>query len=147
MLFTDERLRFRTGEELELEEQIPWSNEKKELSRETVYLYCSIMSLPRYLILILVLAPGLFMARLNAANPPNIVFIFSDDQGMNDIGCYGSEIPTPHIDSIAKNGMKFESFYVTTGLHAVTICPAHRSLPQSGTRRSSPRVDVSRSAR
>lgn len=51
--------------------------------------------------------------RLNAETPPNIVFIFSDDQGYGDLGCYGSDsIKTPNIDSLARDGMKFESFYV-----------------------------------
>ena len=36
-----------------------------------------------------------------SAERPNIVFILTDDQGVNDIGCYGSEILTPHIDSLA----------------------------------------------
>lgn len=43
---------------------------------------------------------------------PNILVILSDDQGYHDVGCFGSEIPTPHIDSIAHNGVKFEQFYV-----------------------------------
>jgi len=44
--------------------------------------------------------------------PPNFLVIVSDDQGYHDVGCYGSEIPTPHIDSIARNGVKFANFYV-----------------------------------
>ena len=44
---------------------------------------------------------------------PNIVFILTDDQGYGDLGCYGStEIATPHINRLAAEGMKFESFYV-----------------------------------
>lgn len=47
------------------------------------------------------------------ADAPNIVFILSDDQGYGDLSCYGSEtIKTPHIDSIAEHGMKFDNFYV-----------------------------------
>lgn len=51
---------------------------------------------------------------LHSAQPlPNIVFILADDQGYGDLGCYGSQnIKTPHIDSLCKQGMKFESFYV-----------------------------------
>jgi arylsulfatase A-like enzyme len=56
----------------------------------------------------------LFHYRASAAPRPNILFILSDDQGMNDVSAYGSEIPTPNIDSIAKNGVKFESYYVAS---------------------------------
>ena len=44
-----------------------------------------------------------------SAERPNIVLIFSDDQGVNDVGCYGSEIPTPNIDRIAQEGLKFNN--------------------------------------
>ena len=49
---------------------------------------------------------------LAGQRPPNFLVIVSDDQGYNDVGCYGSEIPTPNIDSIARNGVKFANFYV-----------------------------------
>jgi len=46
------------------------------------------------------------------ASRPNVVFILSDDQGYGDLGCFGStSIKTPNIDSIAEEGIKFESFY------------------------------------
>ena len=39
---------------------------------------------------------------------PNIIFIMADDMGYGDLGCYGAEkIPTPNMDSIAENGVKF----------------------------------------
>ena len=47
------------------------------------------------------------------AEPPNIVLIFADDMGYSDIGCYGSEIQTPHIDSLAAGGLRFRNFYNT----------------------------------
>ncbi|MGH7956994.1 MAG: sulfatase family protein, partial [Opitutaceae bacterium] len=53
----------------------------------------------------------------NAAEPrrpPNIVLILADDEGYGELGCQGNpEIPTPHIDSIAKNGIRFTSGYVS----------------------------------
>lgn len=55
------------------------------------------------------------------SRPPNFLIIFSDDQGYHDVGCYGSEIPTPHTDSIARNGVKFTNFYV-----AGPVCTASR---------------------
>lgn len=54
-------------------------------------------------------------------NRPNIVLIFSDDQGVNDVGCYGSEIPTPNIDRIADQGTRFTSWY-----SASSICTPSR---------------------
>ena len=67
---------------------------------------------------------------------PNLVVIFSDDQGMADVGCYGSEIPTPALDQLAREGMRFTQFYA-----ASSICTpsryglftgryAHRSVDQ-----------------
>ena len=47
---------------------------------------------------------------------PNIVMFFSDDQGIHDVGCYGSEIPTPHIDSLAKDGIKLNQFYAASAI-------------------------------
>lgn len=44
---------------------------------------------------------------------PNILLIVSDDQGINDVGAYGSRIPTPNIDNIGQNGIQFTNFYVT----------------------------------
>lgn len=48
-----------------------------------------------------------------SAERPNIVFILTDDQGYGDLGCYGAtDIKTPHIDSLAEQGIRFDSFYV-----------------------------------
>ena len=44
---------------------------------------------------------------LIADERPNIGLIFSDDQRFNYVVCYGSEIPTPHIDRLAKEGIAF----------------------------------------
>lgn len=46
-----------------------------------------------------------------AAERPNIVLIMVDDMGWSDLGCYGGEIETPHIDSLAMNGLRFTRFY------------------------------------
>ena len=42
---------------------------------------------------------------------PDIVLVMADDLGWSDIGCYGGEIPTPHLDSLAANGIRFTQFY------------------------------------
>jgi arylsulfatase len=41
---------------------------------------------------------------------PNVVLIYMDDMGFADIGCYGSEIATPHIDAIAARGLRFNHY-------------------------------------
>jgi arylsulfatase A-like enzyme len=48
-----------------------------------------------------------------AAERPNVVFILADDLGYSDLGCYGGEIETPNLDSLAKNGLRFTQFYNT----------------------------------
>ncbi len=48
------------------------------------------------------------------SRPPNLVLINADDLGMGDISCYGSEIPTPNIDSIGQQGVRFTDFYVSS---------------------------------
>ncbi len=44
-----------------------------------------------------------------AASPPNVLFILADDLGYGDVGCYhaGSKVPTPHLDRLASEGMRF----------------------------------------
>ena len=42
---------------------------------------------------------------------PNVIIIMADDQGYQDLGCFGSpKIKTPHIDRMAKEGMRFTDF-------------------------------------
>ncbi|HUE74449.1 MAG TPA: arylsulfatase [Pirellulaceae bacterium] len=44
---------------------------------------------------------------------PNVVVILADDLGFSDVGCYGGEIETPHLDELAAGGIKFTQFYNT----------------------------------
>jgi arylsulfatase A-like enzyme len=44
---------------------------------------------------------------------PNIIVILVDDMGFSDIGCYGSEVPTPNLDRLASEGVRFTQFYNT----------------------------------
>ena len=60
--------------------------------------------------LVLLVANG---AGVRAADRPNVIFILVDDMGYSDLGCYGGEIATPHLDSLASNGLKFTQFYNT----------------------------------
>jgi len=64
-------------------------------------------------------APGALARAAETApedvRPPNIVVIFADDLGYGDIGCYGAEkIKTPRLDQMAREGMKWTDFYVTS---------------------------------
>lgn len=57
------------------------------------------------------------------AAKPNIIVIMSDDMGYSDIGCYGGEVSTPNLDSLAVNGLRYTHFY-NTG----RCCPTRASL-------------------
>jgi arylsulfatase A-like enzyme len=48
-----------------------------------------------------------------AAPKPNVLLIMADDLGFSDLGCYGGEIATPNLDSVAQNGLRFTRFYNT----------------------------------
>ena len=61
------------------------------------------------------------------AKKPNFVIIFTDDQGYQDLGCFGSpKIKTPNIDRMAAEGMKFTSFYTQT------VCGPARAALMTG---------------
>ena len=65
--------------------------------------------------LIVVLA--LRAVETSAAQPPNILFLFTDDHAAHSMSCYGSKInQTPHLDRIAAGGMRFDRCYVTNSL-------------------------------
>ena len=61
-------------------------------------------------------------------NLPNIIIIFTDDQGYGDLGCYGAKgFETPNIDAMAKEGMLFTDFYVSQA-----VCSASRASLMTG---------------
>ncbi len=60
--------------------------------------------------------------------PPNIVLIFTDDQGFADVGCYGAQgFETPNLDKMAEEGMRFTNFYVSQA-----VCSASRASLLTG---------------
>ncbi len=61
---------------------------------------------------------------------PNIVFILADDLGFSDLGCYGSEIPTPLLDSLAKSGLRFSQMYSTARCWPSRSCLMTGYYPQ-----------------
>jgi len=62
-------------------------------------------------------------ARGQESAKPNVVVILVDDMGFSDIGCYGSEIPTPNLDKLAAGGVRFTQFY-----NGARCCPTRASL-------------------
>lgn len=60
---------------------------------------------------------------IHAEERPNIILIMCDDMGYSDLGCFGSEIRTPNIDSLASHGLRFTQFY-----NCGRSCPTRASL-------------------
>ena len=74
------------------------------------------------------LARSLAEAAAGSAEKPNVIIIFCDDQGYQDIGCYGSpNIKTPNLDRLAAEGVRFTDFYVSA-----PICSASRASLMTG---------------
>ena len=60
---------------------------------------------------------------LCSSERPNVVFFIADDVSQDDFGCYGHPvIKTPHIDSLAANGMRFDNAYLTTSSCSPSRC-------------------------
>lgn len=59
----------------------------------------------------------------NPAPRPNILLILGDDIGFSDLGCYGGEIPTPNLDKLASDGLRFKRCY-----NSARCCPSRASL-------------------
>jgi len=63
-----------------------------------------------------------------AARPPNIIIIYTDDQGYADVGVFGAQgFQTPHLDRLARQGVKFTNFHV-----AQPVCSASRAALLTG---------------
>jgi arylsulfatase len=74
----------------------------------------------------LILSAGTLLAL--ASPPPNIVLIFTDDQGYGDVGVFGAKgFATPHLDRLAREGCKFTNFHV-----AQPVCSASRAALLTG---------------
>ena len=69
-----------------------------------------------------------FSFKYTAQEKPNIIFILADDLGYGDLSAYGAkDIQTPHIDKLAKNGIKFTRAYANS-----TVCSPSRASILSG---------------
>lgn len=82
------------------------------------------MPLRLALVALLLLAP----VAVAADPPPNVVVIFADDLGYSDLGCYGAKgWKTPHLDSLARDGVRFTDFHVSQ-----PVCSASRASLLTG---------------
>lgn len=77
----------------------------------------------------------------NATERPNILIILTDDMGFSDLGCFGGEIQTPRLDSLAADGIRFTEFYNTarcwptratliSGMYADGLKSSQVTIPQ-----------------
>ncbi len=86
-----------------------------------------------------VLAAGVVFANgdaAQAAEKPNFIVVFCDDQGYQDLGCFGSpNIKTPNVDRLASEGMRFTDFY-----SAYCVCSASRASLLTGSYQ--PRINM-----
>ena len=71
-----------------------WVPVNRLLSKMKTFLFCVVFALS---------------VSISAADKPNILFILADDLGYGDVGCYNaqSKVPTPHLDRLAKEGIRF----------------------------------------
>ena len=60
------------------------------------------------------------------AGAPNVIVMMADDLGFSDLGCYGSEIDTPHLDRLAAEGLRFRDY------HATPMCSPTRAALLTG---------------
>jgi arylsulfatase len=77
----------------------------------------------RPLVVLLLLKAASTVRAAEFDHRPDIVLILADDLGFSDLGCYGGEINTPHLDRLAGRGIRFTQFY-----NAARCCPTRASL-------------------
>ncbi|MCC8095529.1 MAG: sulfatase-like hydrolase/transferase, partial [Tannerellaceae bacterium] len=101
------------------------------------------------------LTSGMMLGALSlyaqASDQPNIIFIYADDLGYGDLGCYGSQVNrTPNLDRMAAEGIRFTDFYsassisspsraglmtgrhpIRMGIHAVFFPGSYTGMPQN----------------
>lgn len=79
---------------------------------------------------------ALLCGQLAATDKPNLIWIMADDLGYGDLGCYGQKvIATPHLDRMAREGMRFTHYYA-----GATVCAPSRSTLMTGLHQGHTRV-------
>jgi arylsulfatase A-like enzyme len=81
-----------------------------------------IRSMALILVPVLFLFPGSTSCTRQEPVLPNILLICADDLGWSDVGCYGSEVHTPNIDALARQGMRFTQFHNTSKCFPSRAC-------------------------
>jgi arylsulfatase len=80
------------------------------------------------LMLLLIAVACSVIATRAASRPPNVIIVFTDDQGYADVGCFGGRgFTTPNLDRMAKEGVRFTDFHVSSA-----VCSASRSALMTG---------------
>lgn len=86
--------------------------------------------------LLLILAALPAVAPAAEPSRPNLIWIMADDLGYGDLGCYGQKvIRTPHLDRMAREGIRFTQFYA-----GATVCAPSRSVLMTGQHQGRTRV-------
>ena len=66
---------------------------------------------------------------IQAAGKPNFFLFITDDISWDDLGCYGSKVAqTPHLDQMAKEGMRFNNAYLSTVSYTHLTLPTNREV-------------------
>jgi arylsulfatase A-like enzyme len=85
------------------------------------------MKISRYPLLFCIMGVLPMVSRADE-DPPNVIFILTDDLGYSDVGCYGAKkVETPNIDRLAKEGLRFTHFHT-----AASICSPSRAAFLTG---------------
>ncbi|MEJ2883179.1 arylsulfatase [Pedobacter sp. GR22-6] len=95
-------------------------------SRKSIQYALSVFRLVILLLMLICCTQTSFSSALPKAakqKQPNIIVILADDMGYSDLGCFGSEISTPNLDDMARNGLKMTQFY-----NASRCCPSRAAL-------------------
>jgi arylsulfatase A-like enzyme len=90
----------------------------------------------RHLLLIFCAALVVDAGTVAAADRPNLIWVMADDLGYGELGCYGQKvIQTPHLDQMAREGLRFTQFYA-----GATVCAPSRSVLMTGQHHGHTRV-------
>ena len=82
----------------------------------------------RHIVVFVAITLTLLLSSSALARRPNVLLIYTDDQGSVDVNCYGAkDLITPHMDSLAQRGVRFTQFYA-----AAPVCSPSRAALMTG---------------